>query len=148
MANWRAITRADVTASLTLKETESYQRSVDFGDDPLPILIERTTAYARLAIRSNGRVRMSPDATTLPVSVISPACDYMIFDILKRIDVEVGEDRRRARQQAIDFFDRITKGDVTPEGWNEPENEDTGHSAAQLISSSPQRVTPMNLEGY
>lgn len=146
--NWRAITRADVTASLTLKETESYQRSVDFGDDPLPILIERTTAYARLAIRSNGRVRMSPDATTLPVSVISPACDYMIFDILKRIDVEVGEDRRRARQQAIDFFDRITKGEVTPEGWDEPETEDTGHSAAQLISSSPQRVTPMNLEGY
>ena len=148
MANWRAITRADVTASLTLKETESYQRSVDFGDDPLPILIERTTAYARLAIRSNGRVRMSPDATTLPVSVISPACDYMIFDILKRIDVEVGEDRRRARQQAIDFFDRITKGEVTPEGWDEPENEDTGHSAAQLISSSPQRVTPLSLEGY
>lgn len=148
MANWRAITRADVTASLTLKETENYQRSVEFGDDPLPILIERTTAYARLAIRSNGRVRMSPDASTLPVSVISPACDYMVFDILKRIDVEVGEDRRRARQQAIDFFDRITKGEVTPEGWDEPENEDTGHSAAQLISSSPQRVTPMNLEGY
>jgi hypothetical protein len=148
MANWRAITRADVTASLTLKEAESYQRSADFGEDPLPILIERTTAYARLAIRSNGRVRMSPDATTLPASVISPACDYMIFDILKRIDVEVGEDRRRARQQAIDFFDRITKGEVTPEGWDEPENEDTGHSAAQLISSSPQRVTPMGLEGF
>ena len=148
MANWRAITRADVTASLTLKETESYQRSVDFGDDPLPILIERTTAYARLAIRSNGRVRMSPDATTLPVSVISPACDYMIFDILKRIDVEVGEDRRRARQQAIDFFDRITKGEVTPEGWDEHETQDTGHSAAQLISSSPQRVTPRGLEGF
>lgn len=146
--NWRAITRADVTASLTLKEAENYQRSAEFGEDPLPILIERTTAYARLAIRSNGRVRMSPDATTLPVSVISPACDYMIFDILKRIDVEVGEDRRRARQQAIDFFDRITKGEVTPEGWDEPETQDTGHSAAQLISSSPQRVTPMNLEGY
>ena len=148
MATWRAITRADVTASLTLKETESYQRSVDFGDDPLPILIERTTAYARLAIRSNGRVRMSPDASTLPVSVISPACDYMVFDILKRIDVEVGEDRRRARQQAIDFFDRIQKGEVTPEGWDEPETQDTGHSAAQLISSSPQRVTPLSLEGY
>lgn len=148
MANWRAITRADVTASLTLKETENYQRSVEFGDDPLPILIERTTAYARLAIRSNGRVRMSPDATTLPVSVISPACDYMIFDILKRIDVEVGEDRRRARQQAIDFFEKIEKGDITPEGWDEPETQDTGHSAAQLISSSPQRVTPFKLEGF
>ena len=148
MANWRAITRADVTASLTLKETENYQRSVEFGDDPLPILIERTTAYARLAIRSNGRVRMSPDASTLPVSVISPACDYMVFDILKRIDVEVGEDRRRARQQAIDFFEKIEKGDVTPEGWDEPETQDTGHSAAQLISSSPQRVTPIGLEGF
>ena len=148
MANWRAITRADVTASLTLNEAKCYQRSANFGEDPLPILIERTTAYARLAIRSNGRVRMSPDAATLPVSVISPACDYMIFDILKRIDVEVGEDRRRARQQAIYFFDRITKGEVTPEGWDEPENEDTGHSAAQLISSSPQRVTPFKLEGF
>ena len=148
MAKWRAITRADVTASLTLKETENYQRSVEFGDDPLPILIERTTAYARLAIRSNGRVRMSPDANTLPVSVISPACDYMVFDILKRIDVEVGEDRRRARQQAIDFFEKIERGDITPEGWDEPETQDTGHSAAQLISSSPQRVTPLSLEGY
>lgn len=148
MANWRAITRADVTASLTLKETENYQRSVEFGDGPLSILIERTTAYARLAIRSNGRVRMSPDPATLPVSVISSACDYMIFDILKRIDVEVGEDRRRARQQAIDFFDRIQKGEVTPEGWDEPETQDTGHSAAQLISSSPQRVTPRGLEGF
>ena len=148
MANWRAITRADVTASLTLKEAESYQRSADFGEDPLPILIERTTAYARLAIRSNGRVRMSPDATTLPVSVISPACDYMIFDILKRIDVEVGEDRRRAREQAIEFFNKVEKGDITPEGWDEPETQDTGHSAAQLITSSPQRVTPFKLEGF
>lgn len=148
MANWRAITRADVTASLTLKETESYQRSGDFGDDPLPILIERTTAYARLAIRSNGRVRMSPDANALPVSVISPACDYMIFDILKRIDVEVGEDRRRARQQAIDLFDRIERGEVTPEGWEEPETQETGHHAAQLVATSPQRVTPRALEGY
>ena len=29
MANWRAITRADVTASLTLKEAENYQRSAE-----------------------------------------------------------------------------------------------------------------------
>ena len=88
------------------------------------------------------------DPSLLPVSLVSAACDYMVFDILKRLDVEVGEDRRRARQQAIDLFDRVERGEVTPEGWDEPETAETGHSAAQLISSSPQRVTPFKLEGF
>lgn len=148
MANWRAITANDVAATLSQREVDGYQRSGGDNLNPLGTLIERTTARVRLSVRSNGRVRMSPDAATLPLSLISPACDYMAFDILKRLDVEVGEDRRRARQQAIDLFDRIERGDVTPEGWDEPETQDTGHSAAQLISSSPQRVTPLGLEGF
>ena len=148
MANWRAITANDVAATLSQREVDGYQRSGGDNLNPLGTLIERTTARVRLSVRSNGRVRMSPDAATLPLSLISPACDYMAFDILKRLDVEVGEDRRRARQQAIDLFDRIERGEVTPEGWDEPETQDTGHSAAQLISSSPQRVTPRGLEGF
>ena len=148
MANWRAITANDVAATLSQREVDGYQRSGGPNTDLLATLIERTTAYVRLAVRSNGRVRMSHDATLVPLSLISPACDYMAFDILKRLDVEVGEDRRRARQQAIDLFDRIERGEVTPEGWDEPETQDTGHSAAQLISSSPQRVTPLGLEGF
>lgn len=148
MANWRAITANDVAATLSQREVDGYQRSGGDNLNPLGTLIERTTARVRLSVRSNGRVRMSPDAATLPLSLISPACDYMAFDILKRLDVEVGEDRRRARQQAIDLFDRIERGEVTPEGWDEPETQDTGHSAAQLISSSPQRVTPLGLEGF
>ena len=148
MANWRQVTKDDVVATLSLKETEGYQRSAEFGQDPLPILIERTVARVRLALRSNGRVRMSPDASLLPVSLISPACDYLAFDVLKRIDVEVGKDRQRAREQAIELFDRIEKGEVTPEGWEEPETQETGHHAAQLVSTSPQRVTPLGLEGF
>ena len=148
MANWRKMTANDVAATLSQREVDGYQRSGGDNLNPLDTLIERTTARVRLSIRSNGRVRMSPDPATLPVSLISPACDYMAFDILKRLDVEVGEDRRRARQQAIDLFDRIERGEVTPEGWDEPETQDTGHSAAQLISSSPQRVTPLGLEGF
>ena len=148
MANWRAITATDVAATLSQREVDGYQRSGGDNLNPLGTLIERTTARVRLSVRSNGRVRMSHDATLVPLSLISPACDYMAFDILKRLDVEVGEDRGRARQQAIDLFDRIERGEVTPEGWDEPETQDTGHSAAQLISSSPQRVTPLGLEGF
>ena len=148
MANWRKMTANDVAATLSQREVDGYQRSGGDNLNPLGTLIERTTARVRLSIRSNGRVRMSPDAATLPLSLISPACDYMAFDILKRLDVEVGGDRRRARQQAIDLFDRIERGEVTPEGWDEPETQDTGHSAALLISSSPQRVTPLGLEGF
>ena len=148
MANWRKMTADDVAATTSQAEIDAYQRSGGPNTDLLATLIERTTAYVRLAVRSNGRVRMSPDPATLPVSLISPACDYMAFDILKRVSRETTEDRRRARDQAIALFDRISKGEVTPEGWDEPETQDTGHSAAQLISSSPQRVTPMGLEGY
>lgn len=148
MANWRAITADDVAATLSQREVDGYQRSGGDNPNPLGTLIGRTTARVRLSVRSNGRVRMSDDAALVPLSLISSACDYMAFDILKRLDVEVGEDRRRARQQAIDLFDRIERGDVTPEGWDEPETQDTGHSAAQLISSSPQRVTPIGLEGF
>jgi len=148
MANWRAITVDDVVATLSLKETERYQRSAEFGQEVLPVLIERTTARVRLAIRSNGRVRLSPDAAALPVSLISAACDYMAFDVLKRLDVEVGEDRRRARQQAIDLFDRVERGEVTPEDWDAPEDEETGHSAAQLVGVAPNRVTARGLQGF
>ena len=149
MANWRRIEEADMVATLSQRETDAYQSSSQFASiPPLPRLIARTTARFRLAIRSNGRVRMSADSSLLPESLISAACDYMAFDILKRIDVEVGEDRRRARQQAIELLDRVERGEVTPEGWDEPETQDTGHSAAQLISSSPQRVTPRGLEGF
>ena len=148
MANWRQITANDVAATLSQREVDGYQRSGGDNTNPLATLIERTTARVRLSVRSNGRVRMSPDATLVPLSLISPACDYMAFDILKRLDVEVGEDRRRARQQAIDLFDRIERGEVTPEGWGEPETQETGHHAAQLVSTSPQRVTPFGLEGF
>ena len=148
MANWRKMTADDVAATLSQREVDAYQRSGGSNTDPLATLIDRTTARVRLAVRTNGRVRMRPDPALLPVSLVSAACDYMVFDILKRLDVEVGEDRRRARQQAIDLFDRIERGEVTPEGWDEPETAETGHSAAQLISSSPQRATPLKLEGF
>ena len=116
---WRTLTEADLTATLSAKEVAVYRASAtaaSSGDvDPVADLLARTAQMVRSYVRAGGRVALSPEGETIPEGLISPACDYAAFDVLKRMPVAVGEDRRRAREQAIELFDRVAAGKVTPE---------------------------------
>ena len=142
---WRKPTESDLIAALSRKEVEAYRR--DFEIDPVPPLLSQTVAWARGYIRTNGNVTMSPDEETLPASCISPAMDYAVIAILKRINIEPNEVRQKAREDAIQFFRDIAAGKNNPESHSAPENQPTGGSCAVVIQNSRDRVNAAKLEG-
>lgn len=121
---WRLTTSDDLAARLSDMEIESFRTSYTGEGDPVELLLNDTAALFRDAIRTGGRARMSPKAAALPESVISKAMDYAAFDVLKRLDVPINEDRRRARQDAEDFMHRLEDGRFEVEDDETPGGED------------------------
>lgn len=118
---WREITEADVVSTLSRKEVDAYQKSTDEGTVPIEELCRRTAQMVRSYIRAGARVRVNAVRDTIPEGLISPACDYLAFDILKRMPVPIGEDRRRAREQAIALFEAVASGKIIPESTDAEE---------------------------
>ena len=119
MPNWRTVDENDLVATMSLREVDAFRRSgpVD-GSDRVARLLERTVATVRGWISCNGAVRMGP-LGTLPNSLVSPAMDYAAFDLLKSQNIEVNEDRRRARQRAEEIFEKIATGAMCCESYTE-----------------------------
>ena len=121
---WRPTTSDDLAARLSDMEIEAFRTSWTGEGDPVELLLGDTAALFRGAIRSGGRSRMSTVEGTLPAAVISKAMDYAAFDVLKRLDVTINEDRRRARQDAEDFLKRLEEGKYEVEDDDAPDGED------------------------
>lgn len=145
---WRITTSDDLAATLSDMEIEGFRTSWTGDGDPIELLLNRTAALFRGAIRTGGRVKMAKLPYSLPESVISKAMDYAAFDVLKRLDVAINEDRRRARTDAEDLLKRLEKGEYEPESDGEEDADNVGRNAAQLISVAPPRVTPQGLNGF
>ena len=121
--SWRRPDIDDIYATLTKDEVEIYRTSANWTEDPIKRLLARSVSVARGYLKANGRVKMSPDAEALPESCISPAMDYLAFDILKRLGVKISDDRRDARRQAIAFFEKIASGEMSVEDYGESEDK-------------------------
>ena len=121
--SWRRPDSDDIYATLTKDEVEIYRTSANWTEDPIKRLLARSVSVARGYLKANGRVKMSPDAEALPESCISPAMDYLAFDILKRLGVKISDDRRDARRQAIAFFEKIASGEMSVEDYGESEDK-------------------------
>ena len=136
---WRKLTESDLVATLSAAEVSAYKAG-SFrvpGIDPVEALLSRTAELVRGYVRANGRVRLSRTALSIPESLISPAADYAAFDILKRLPTAVGEDRRRARDEAIALFEKVASGAITPEGADDPEIETASLAARSPAFSAP-----------
>jgi len=131
--SWRTLNESDLTATLSAQEVEAFRRSADWSSDPVEALLTRTAEYVRGYLRQSG-VAMSPTAATIPEGLVSPACDYAAFDVLKRMPRDVARDRADARRAAVSLFEAVAKGayKVEPFGGD----EDSGGGA------SPRFVTP------
>lgn len=113
---WRPLKESDLIATLSKKEVDAYRTSASAdGGDPVADLLSRTAALVRGYVRAGGRATLSPVPGEIPEGLISPAADYAAYDVLKRMPVAIGEDRRRARDQAISLFDKVASGAVAPE---------------------------------
>ena len=148
MGKWRTVDENDLAATLSQQEVDAYRRSASLdGSDPVARLLSRTAALVRGYIATNGKVaRMGPSGT-LPESLISPAMDYAAFDVLKRVNVPVNEDRRRARERAEDLFRDVAQGKYTPEADGADDAASTDGPAIDVVATVRDRVSAAKLEG-
>jgi len=144
---WRKPTTDDIIASLSVAELNAYKASANWEADPVSILLKRASAIARDAIRTNGNVTMSPDEDEIPEGCISPAIDYVVFDIVKRIGGSATEERKTAREEAVEYFERICTNKLRPESYGAKVDAQNGGAACEVVQESRHRMTPDLLEG-
>lgn len=142
---WRKPTEDDIVATLSRDEVEAYRQ--DFETDTIRTLLDRTASLVRGYLATNGNIRLSPDDHEIPEATISPAMDYLVVDILKRIGIEPTDIRKEARREAKAYFEKIADGRLTVESYGRPETESTGGACAVVIRNDRDRVTARKLEG-
>lgn len=144
---WRTVDARDLAATLSQTEIDAFRRSVPAGGgDPVARLLSRTAAMVRGYVASNGKVAMGPSGT-LPESLVNAAMDYAAADVLKRLDTPMNEDRRRARQRAEELFEKVARGEYTPESEGAGEADATGGPAIEVVATGRERVSGAKLEG-
>lgn len=138
---WRAPTVNDLVATLSQGEVTAFDQSVPAGGSVTPSadLVARTAAFVRGFIRRNRRVRLGPSGT-LPEGLISPAMDYAAFDVLKRLPVEVGAARVKAREEALLLFEDVAADKVTPESYIDEEDGAIEEAFPAFSAPPPVRV--------
>ena len=145
---WRPVDEGDLAATLSQQEIDAYRRSASLdGSDPVARLLARTAALVRGYVATNGKVaRMGPPGT-LPESLVSPAMDYAAADVLKRVNVPMNEDRRKARERAEELFRDVAAGKYTPESDGADGTEATDGPVIEVVATQRGRVSAGNLEG-
>ena len=144
---WRVPDEDDIAATLSTDEADAYSQSAGFSADVVRRLVERTCDYVRDALRSNGKVRMSPLPFEIPSGTVSKAMDYLVVDLLKRFSLQVSEPRQKARESAEAYFAKIAAGEITPESYGSDGTEATSGPAIEVVSETRPRVTAAKLEG-
>ena len=145
---WIRPTETDLAAVLSQREIDAFRRSPSAtgAADPVADAIAQAADLARGYCRSNGNLRMGP-AGTVPRSLAAPVMDIAAYAILRRLPVPVGEDRRRAYEEAMRILRDVAEGRTTPEGDGEADDAPAGTVAVAVAVSSRRRVTPAKLEG-
>ena len=148
MSNWRAVDENDLAATISQGEIDAFRQDASLdGSDPVARLLARTVAMVRGYIATNGKVRRMGSSGTLPESLISPAMDYAAADVLKRIDVPLNDDRRKARERAEDLFKDVAAGKYTPESDDADDTASTDGPAIEVVCTVRDRVSAAKLEG-
>ena len=127
---WRKVNESDLSASLSQSEIDAFRKSADFGPDPVENQLAQVVAYVRGIIRSGGKCRLGADESTLPESLISPAMDYLRYQLLTRMNLVVNESRTKAYEAALSLFNDVRAGRFIPESDAETEPDQVAGSPA------------------
>lgn len=140
---WIKVREADLISTLALDEVDAFRRSADFESDPIDNQIRRTCSHVRGCIRTGGALKesqMHPEADWLPESLVSPAMDFLRYQILTRMDRTVNESRTKAYDRACQIFDDLRRGDFVPEP-----NGPTVEGTEKAVSPAAAEATPERL---
>lgn len=130
---WKTVTETDLASTLSQREIDVFRRdAATDGSDAVAALLERTAARVRIYVATNRAVVMG-EYPSVPASLVSTVCDLAAYDILKRFPVEVGADRKAARDAAEALLKDIASGRIVPES----SGSDTVSVAATPSSTRP-----------
>ncbi|MCR5838041.1 MAG: hypothetical protein K6G94_00210 [Kiritimatiellae bacterium] len=142
-ANWRTVDETDLAATLSQGEIDAFRADGPTdGSDAVARLLQSTVDTVRGYISCNGAVRMGPSGT-IPRGLVIPAMDYAMGKVLNRIGVPLTEDRRKALERATDLFEKISRGEITPESYAEDgqlDDDARPASAPAFAPATPERL--------
>jgi hypothetical protein len=144
---WRELTEDDILGVLNASETAAYQSAVaGSGQDVLADAITAVVNQCRGYIADHPGNSLAT-GVTLPERTHLSALHIIRVEMLTRLDMEVSEDRRAARRDAIRFFERVADGRVTieqPDGETDP---DGSSPRVETIASRERISTREKLSG-
>ena len=114
---WRKPTRDDLTARLSDAETEAFSLSSGFSPDVAEGVLAQAAAFARDAVRSGGRARLSPEDGAIPDGLFRPVLAIAVLDLLNRFSIPPSDARRDAAKSAEAYLADIASGKIVPEGY-------------------------------
>ena len=114
---WRKPTQEDLTVRLSQDEVDAFTASSSFQTDTTEGILAQSAAFARDAIRSGGRCRLSPVDGTIPEGLFRPVLAIAILDLLNRLNAPPTEARREAAKTGEDYLKDIAAGRIVPEDY-------------------------------
>lgn len=129
---WIQPTAALLVGTLSKTESDTYARSVGTGQDAVAAVLSAAVDYVRgccLARRSQG------PSGTVPPSLLRATLAIAAYDLLKRMPVEILQDRRIAKDDAEALLRDVREGRFLPEDGGDPPDE-----GASVLPSSADPV--------
>lgn len=114
---WRKPTQEDLTVRLSQDEVDAFAASSSFQTDTTEGIIAQSVAFARDAIRSGGRCRLSPEDGTIPEGLFRPVLAIAILDLLNRFSIPPTDARREAARAGEAYLGEVAAGKITPESY-------------------------------
>ena len=134
--SWTKLTRDGLIATLAQREVDAFSRSADFGD-AVDAILAQTADAVRGFVRAGGR-KVPGDVGLVPPSLVPFAYDFAVFRLLKRFNVSVGEDRRKANESATDIFMKVAEGKYAVEP-DEEADDATSAALPSFVPANPER---------
>ena len=118
---WTTPTETDLAAFLSQRELDAFRASpaASMAQDPHAGLMAATVQQVRAAVRACGRVKMAPNPATIPQSLLATWAAIARYHALTRLPVPVGEDRRKAYEEALATLEKVASGGLVVESDGE-----------------------------
>ena len=147
---WRKPTQEDLVARLSQTEISAFARASTFETDAFASqsgftadtvdgILAQSAAFARDAIRSGGRCRLSPVDGTIPEGLFRPVLAIAVVDLLNRFSIAPTDARREAAKAAEDHLKDIAAGRIVPESFD-AEGGEEAKSAGPMADEGPVRT--------
>ena len=136
---WLKPTQSDLTARLSREEQDAFAVSSELTSDAVAGVLRQAAAFARDAVRSGARARLSPEEGTIPEGLLRPVLAISILDLLNRFAVQPTEARREAAKAAEDYLNQVASGKIVPESYASSDAVEP-KAAGPLADDGPRRV--------